>query len=164
MTRSKHPAHRAGSAAPQPSQNVVRFGVAMPPDLLERFDRHVRRRGYSNRSEALRDLIRGELASEAWDRGDDVVAAITVVYDHHVHGLSEKLIGIQHDSGGHVISTMHVHLDHSQCLEVIVVKGPARELEKMSDDIMRTRGVLVQKIVPAVALKDLCDWHGHSHT
>jgi CopG family transcriptional regulator, nickel-responsive regulator len=131
--------------------SVVRFGVAMPGDLLERFDLYVKRRGYTNRSEALRDLVRAELATEAWDRGEHVVAAITVVYDHHVPGLTEKLVSIQHDSGGHVISTMHVHLDHSQCLEIIVAKGPAQELEKMADELVRTRGVLIGRIVPAVA-------------
>ncbi len=131
--------------------NVVRFGVAMPGELLERFDHYVHRRGYTNRSEAIRDLVRAELASEAWDRGEHVVAAITVVYDHHVPGLTEKLVSIQHDTGGHVISTMHVHLDHRRCLEIIVAQGPSRELEEMADEIVRTRGVLVSRIVPAVA-------------
>lgn len=132
---------------------VVRFGVAMPGELLERFDRYVHRRGYTNRSEAIRDLVRAELASEAWDRGEHVVAAITVVYDHHVPGLTEKLVSIQHDSVGHVISTMHVHLDHRQCLEIIVAQGPSRELEKMADELVRTRGVLVGRIVPAAAMR-----------
>ncbi len=144
--------------------SVVRFGVAMPGDLLDRFDKYVKRRGYDNRSEALRDLVRAELATEAWDRGEHVVAAITVVYDHHVPGLTDKLVSIQHDSGGQVISTMHVHLDHSQCLEIIVAQGPARELEKMADELVRTRGVLVGRIVPAVATGTLGpDQHHHHH-
>jgi len=144
--------------------SVVRFGVAMPGDLLERFDLYVKRRGYTNRSEALRDLVRAELATEAWDRGEHVVAAITVVYDHHVPGLTEKLVSIQHDSGGHVISTMHVHLDHSQCLEIIVARGPAQELEKMADELVRTRGVLVGRIVPAVVTElPVHDEEEHPH-
>ena len=146
-----------------PRDTAVRFGVAMPGDLLERFDLFVKRRGYTNRSEALRDLVRAELATEAWDRGEHVVAAITVVYDHHIPGLTEKLVSIQHDSGGHVISTMHVHLDHSQCLEIIVAQGPARELEKMADELVRTRGVLVGRIVPAVATQVPVHEHSHSH-
>lgn len=142
-----------------PHDELVRFGVAMPGELLDQFDQLVARRGYTNRSEALRDMIRAELATDAWDRGEDVVAAITVVYDHHVPGLSDKLVSIQHDSGGRVISTMHVHLDHSQCLEIIVAQGPASELSKMADELMRTRGVLLGRIVPAIASEDVHTHH-----
>jgi len=121
----------------------------MASDLLSRFDDYVSRRGYTNRSEALRDLVRAELASDAWREGESVVAAITVVYDHHVPGLTDKIVSIQHESAGHVVSTMHVHLDHSQCLEIIVAQGPARELEQMADRLVHTRGVLLGRIVPA---------------
>ena len=163
--RAREPKASHDESPAHDDSKVVRFGVAMPASLLERFDRHVQRRGYDNRSEALRDLVRSELASDAWDRGEHMVAAITMVYDHHVLGLTEKLVSIQHDSQGHVISTMHVHLDHSRCLETLVVQGPARELERMSDTIRRTRGVLVQKIVPAVAVSDLTSWsHDHDST
>ena len=75
------------------------------------------------------------------------------MYDHYVPGLTEKLVSIQHDSVGHVISTMHVHLDHSRCLEIIVAQGPSRDLEKMADELVRTRGVLVGRIVPAAAMR-----------
>ena len=152
------------SRASASREPVARFGVAMPHDLLERFDHYVQRKGYTNRSEALRDLVRVELASEAWDRGEDVVAAITMVYDHHIPGLTDKLVSIQYGSGGHVISTMHVHLDHSHCLEIIVARGPARDLEKMADEIVRTRGVLVGRIVPALSMHALGDSFLHEHT
>ena len=129
--------------------NVVRFGVAMEDQLLEQFDRHISTRGYANRSEALRDLVRTELGRAAWERGDVTAATITIVYDHHVRELTERLNAIQHDFGQHVISTLHVHLDHHHCLEVIVVKGRANVLKKMADAITHTKGVLTGSITAA---------------
>lgn len=128
------------------TSKLVRFGVAMEQPLLARYDALIQRRGYSNRSEALRDLVRAELSQDAWERGDETVASITIVYDHHVPALTEKLTSIQHDHGAHVVSTLHVHLSHHQCLEVIVAKGPANELKRMADDIANIRGVLVGRI------------------
>jgi CopG family nickel-responsive transcriptional regulator len=141
-------------------KSLVRFGVAMQSDLLARFDHYVQRRGYTNRSEALRDLVRAELVTDAWSQGESVVAAITIVYDHHVPGLTDKIVSIQHDSGGRVVSTMHVHLDATQCLEIIVAQGPARELERMADELVHTRGVLLGRIVPAGRAPDA---HVHHH-
>jgi CopG family nickel-responsive transcriptional regulator len=104
---------------------LVRFGVAMERGLLDEFDELVVRRGHENRSEALRDLVRKELTAESWDRGRTSVATITLVFDHHVRELTERLTEIQHDHGSNIISTLHVHLDHDRCLEVIVARGPA---------------------------------------
>ncbi len=125
---------------------VIRFGVAMDASLLEQFDEHIHDRGYANRSEAIRDLVRAELAREAWKRGERIVVTLTVVYDHHVRELTERLNAIQHEYGSYVISTLHVHLNHHQCLEVIVARGPSKVLKRMADAILKTRGVLTGDI------------------
>jgi CopG family nickel-responsive transcriptional regulator len=123
----------------------------MDGPLLEQFDQHIHSRGYANRSEAIRDLVRSDLAQAAWQRGDRTVATITIVYDHHVRELTERLNAIQHDYGSNVVSSLHVHLDHHQCLEVIVVRGQANVLKRMADEITHTRGVLVGNITAAPA-------------
>lgn len=104
--------------------DLARFGVAMEPVLLEAFDRHIARRGYENRSEALRDLVRAELARDAWNRDEQTVATISLIYDHHVRELTDRLVEIQHEHGDHVIAATHVHLDHDHCLEVILARVP----------------------------------------
>ncbi len=121
---------------------LVRFGVAMERELLERFDARVVERGYENRSEALRDLVRRELDREEWTRGGRVVATITLVYDHHVRELTERLTEIQHDHGELIVSALHVHLDHHHCMEVIAAKGPADRVKRMAERMIGTKGVL----------------------
>ena len=128
---------------------LVRFGVAMERPLLERFDQLVEQRGYANRSEALRDLVRHELDQDAWRRGQQTVATITLVYDHHVRELTERLTEIQHDSGSLILSTLHVHLDHHHCLEVIAAKGPARVLKTLAERLLGTKGVVSGDVVAA---------------
>ena len=114
----------------------------MERELLARFDELVTRRGYHNRSEALRDLIRKELSAEAFASGEQTVATVTLVYDHHVRELTERLTEIQHDYGANIISTLHVHLDHDHCMEVIAARGPANTIQRMADELVRARGVL----------------------
>lgn len=128
---------------------LVRFGVAMEKPLLTRFDELVERRGFENRSEALRDLVRRELDQDTWQRGGQAVATITLVYDHHVRELTERLTEIQHDHGEFIISALHVHLDHHHCMEVIAVKGPARTLKGLADRLLGARGVLSGNVVAA---------------
>jgi CopG family nickel-responsive transcriptional regulator len=128
---------------------LVRFGVAMERGLLDEFDELVVRRGHENRSEALRDLVRKELTAESWDRGRTSVATITLVFDHHVRELTERLTEIQHDHGSNIISTLHVHLDHDRCLEVIVARGPAPTIKAIADRLMGARGVLTGSVTPA---------------
>ncbi|MEZ4224984.1 MAG: nickel-responsive transcriptional regulator NikR [Polyangiaceae bacterium] len=128
---------------------LVRFGVAMEEDALASFDELLVRRGYENRSEALRDLVRRELDRDAWEQGEPAVATITLVYDHHVRELTERLNEIQHDHGEYIISTLHVHLDHDHCLEVIAAKGPARALRAMAERLIGTRGVRSGDVVAA---------------
>jgi CopG family nickel-responsive transcriptional regulator len=119
---------------------LVRFGVAMEGSLLRPFDALVKQRG-STRSELLRDLARAEVTRDQIASGTDAVATVTIVYDHHVRALTETLNELQHSLGGRVRSTMHVHLDQSYCLEVIILQGPAAELRKFADRVFATRGV-----------------------
>ncbi|MBI3697023.1 MAG: nickel-responsive transcriptional regulator NikR [Acidobacteria bacterium] len=121
---------------------LSRIGVAIDSELLEKFDRLITRRGYENRSEAFRDLIRDELVEESWKSPDSVVVGtVTLVYDHHVRLLSEKLTDFEHDHHKSILSTLHVHLDHDHCLEVIVVRGRAAAVQKIADTLISTKGV-----------------------
>src|SRR5438876_4720973 len=113
--------------------DLARIGVAIDSELLDKFDRLIGQRGYTNRSEAFRDLIRDELVQKSWESPEaDVVGTVTLVYDHHVRMLSEKLTDMQHEHHKNILSTMHVHLDHDNCLEVLVVKGRARNVQKIA--------------------------------
>lgn len=122
--------------------DLSRIGVAIDSDLLRKFDKLIARRGYTNRSEAFRDLIRDELVQKAWENPDStVVGTVTLVYDHHVRLLNEKLTDLQHEFYHHILSTMHVHLDHDHCLEVLVVRGKAAAVKKIADALVATKGV-----------------------
>jgi CopG family nickel-responsive transcriptional regulator len=121
---------------------LSRIGVAIDSDLLQKFDALIESRGYTNRSEAFRDLIRDELVEQAWRSADrKVVGTVSIVYDHHVRLLSDKLTDVQHDFYRHILSTLHVHLDHDHCLEVLVVRGKASEVKKIADTLISTKGV-----------------------
>lgn len=128
--------------------DLVRFGIAMERALLERLDLLVEQRGLSNRSEAIRDLVRRELDREVWQQGGEVSATITIVYDHHVRELTERLNEIQHEHGDQIISTLHVHLDHHHCMEVIAARGSSPDLKEMAERLLGTKGVLTGGIVP----------------
>jgi CopG family nickel-responsive transcriptional regulator len=122
--------------------DLCRVGVAIDAPLLEQFDRLIARRGYANRSEAVRDLIRAELIGEEIAApGTPVVGALTLVYDHHVRLLSEKLTQVQHDHHASIISTLHVHLDPHHCLEVVVLRGRRDHVTAIADRLIATKGV-----------------------
>ena len=121
--------------------NLFRFGVSLEKKLLDEFDTLIKRKNYSNRSEAFRDLIRQELVKEEWTKGGEVVGAVTLVYDHHKRELVNKLTDIQHDFQGTIISTQHIHLDHDNCLELIAVKGSAANITKLADTLKSVKGV-----------------------
>jgi len=128
--------------------NVVRFGVSIEERLLERFDELIAEKAYVNRSEALRDLIRASLVDEQWSVGDaEAVGTVTLVYDHHAHDLSDKLIDHQHIHHHEIVSTLHVHLDAEHCLEVVVLRGVAREIKHIADELIGTKGVKHGKFV-----------------
>jgi CopG family transcriptional regulator, nickel-responsive regulator len=120
--------------------DLVRFGVAMEGALLEQFDALVERRGVT-RSELLRDLVRAEVARTQIATGVPAYASLTLVYDHHVRDLTEKLTAVQHELGENVRSSMHVHLDSDRCLEVIVLRGRSDELQRVAERLLATRGV-----------------------
>lgn len=123
------------------SAELVRFGVAMDSSLLTRFDDRIARQGYATRSEALRDLVRADLSADHIAEGGQAAATLTIVYDHHVRELTERLTEMQHRLGTAVVSTLHVHLDHDYCLEVIVMRGPAGRLREAGDRLIATKGV-----------------------
>ena len=120
---------------------LARIGVSLESDLLQKFDQIISQKGYSNRSEAIRDLIRDRLVGVQIDQNKTVVGTLTIVYDHHRPNLTETLVEAQHQLGGKVLSSMHVHLDHHNCLEVVVVKGRSREVRNFANGILSLRGV-----------------------
>lgn len=127
--------------------DLQRIGVAIDGDLLDQFDELIARRGYTNRSEAFRDLIRADLVNEVAEQPSTViVGAITLLYDHHVRLLSEKLTSLQHDHHHAILSSLHVHLDHDHCLEVIVLKGKSAEVRKIADLLIAAKGVMHGKL------------------
>lgn len=136
-------------------KKLVRFGVSLDQKLLQTFDRHIERRRYTNRSEALRDLIRDNLVGEEWDENKDTVGTITFVYDHHVRDLTAKLTDIQHDHQGRILSGMHVHLDHDHCLEVLVVKGRGSDIKQVADALVSVKGVKHGKLTMTTTGKEL---------
>jgi CopG family nickel-responsive transcriptional regulator len=127
--------------------DLVRIGVSVEEHLLERFDRLLADRGMTNRSEAIRDLIRDHLVEA--DLAEDVIAigTVTIVFEHHRRSLASGLTSLQHDHTHHVVSSMHVHIDHHHCLEVIVVKGKIGEIRKLADRLIGAKGVLHGKLV-----------------
>jgi CopG family nickel-responsive transcriptional regulator len=135
---------------------LQRIGVAIDGDLLEKFDDLISRRGYTNRSEAFRDLIRADLVNDAAQHPSSVVVGtITLLYDHHVRLLSEKLTSMQHDHHHVILSSLHVHLDHDNCLEVIVLKGKAAEIQRIADLLIAAKGVKHGKLTVTGAGKGL---------
>lgn len=121
--------------------DIVRFGVSLERDLLEKFDKLIESRNYTNRSEAIRDLIRQELVRKEWVEGEEVAGAITLVYDHHKRELLNKITDIQHDYQKIIISTQHIHLDHRNCLELIAVRGNPAEVQRLADKLRAIKGV-----------------------
>jgi CopG family nickel-responsive transcriptional regulator len=134
---------------------LTRTGVSLEQELLEQFDRSIASRGYKNRSEAIRDLIRESLVSEAIDKNKPVVATLSLVYDHHLPRLSEKLTEIQHHAHGCVVAATHVHLDARNCLEVVIMKGRSGEIKHLADHMLAMRGVKHGKLVLTTTGKDL---------
>ena len=130
-------------------EKTTRFGVSIPSRLLDRFDGLIEEKGYSNRSEALRDLIRDFLVEAEWESDEETIGTVTLVYDHHVKELSDELNSIQHEMGQAIISTLHVHLDHHMCLEVVLVRGRSSDIRKMADRLIGTKGVVHGKLTAA---------------
>ncbi|MBI4778619.1 nickel-responsive transcriptional regulator NikR [Candidatus Desantisbacteria bacterium] len=120
---------------------LVRFGISLDKELLDRFDTFICAQNYSNRSEAIRDLIRESLVRDEWIQEEEIAGTITLVYDHHQRELVNTLIDIQHDFHQLIISTQHIHLDHHNCMEIVVVKGKPAEIKELSQQLKAKRGV-----------------------
>jgi CopG family transcriptional regulator, nickel-responsive regulator len=128
--------------------DLSRTGVSIDSDLLDEFDRFIEKQGYTNRSEAFRDLIRDRLVStDVKAPNAEVVGSITLIYDHHSRLLPEKLTDIQHRHHGEIISTVHAHLDHDTCLEVVVVKGKSKQIQLLADLLISIKGVQHGRLV-----------------
>ena len=143
---------------------LSRIGIALDSDLLERFDRSIEKSGYTNRSEAFRDLIRDRLVREQTAApGASVVGTVTLIFDHHASGITEKLTEVQHAHHDLVVSTSHAHLDHDSCLEVLIVHGNAARVQHFADILIGLKGVQHGRLVMSVPTHALDSKHGHSH-
>jgi len=134
---------------------IVRFGVSLEKELLEKFDKLIKGKKYSNRSEAIRDLIRENLVKREWIEEKEVAGAITLVFDHHKRELMNTLTDIQHDFHTLIISSQHIHLDHDNCLEIIVVRGKPKEVRELADKLRATKGVKYGSLSIATTGKEL---------
>jgi len=138
------------------AKEIVRFGVSMEKSLLKSFDELILRKGYTNRSEAVRDLIRDRLVEEEWRGGEkEMIGTITLVYNHRTRGLSDTLTDLQHHFHELIISTMHLHLDEENCLEVLAVKGRADKIKAVADKLISMRGVKHGKLTMTTTGKEL---------
>lgn len=121
---------------------VERVGISFEPELLSEFDSLIRKKGYTNRSEAVRDLVRKTLIDAGTsDEKGEVIGSLTIIYDHEVGGLTERLLHLQHDHHSEISSTTHIHVDENTCLEVLIVKGKAKDVKGLADNIKALRGV-----------------------
>ena len=135
--------------------HVARVGVSLDEDLLRKFDESIKRKKYTNRSEAIRDLIRDDLVKAEWRENKEIAGAITLIYDHHKRELVNKLMDIQHDFGSVIISAQHIHLDHDNCLEIIAVRGNPRKAKELADNLKSAKGVKHATLSMATAGKDI---------
>ena len=135
---------------------LKRFGVSLEQSLLDKFDKLLLEEGYSNRSEGIRDLIREALVKREWAQEDSEIAGVVIlVYDHHQHELAQKVTDIQHHHYTQIISSLHVHQDEHNCLEVILLQGKAREIKLFADSLISTRGVKHGQFVPTTTGRSL---------
>jgi CopG family transcriptional regulator, nickel-responsive regulator len=147
--------------------DLSRIGIALDSDLLRRFDDSIARRGYTNRSEAFRDLIRDRLVGEQTAMPNaTVVGTVTLIYDHHAYGVTEKLTEIQHEHHQLIVSTSHAHLDHESCLEVLIVHGHSSQVERLADRLIGLKGVQHGRLVMTAPQHPLGsrDRRGQKHT
>ena len=135
---------------------IVRFGVSIDTTLLKRFDALIGKKGHANRSEAIRDLVRDSLVIDEWETStSETVGSITIVYSHETRELTDTLTDLQHRYHSSIISSMHIHLDHHNCLEVVIMKGRSKELRHLADQILSLRGVKHGQLVITSTGKEL---------
>ncbi len=129
---------------------VTRIGVSLEPELLKEFDKLISKKGYVSRSEAIRDLVRDSLAENEWKNDKEYMSGVIVmIYDHEITGIGEKLTAMQHERMQNINTSIHVHLDHDRCMEVIIVEGELGELKSLTSDIGSIKGVLRCKLTMA---------------
>jgi CopG family nickel-responsive transcriptional regulator len=121
--------------------NISRFGISLPRNLVDKFDRFIRDKKYTNRSKALGDLIRQELIKREWLEDKEIAGAVTLIYNHHKRELLNRITDAQHDFQKLIISTQHIHLDHDNCLEIVAIKGSPKEAQKLVDTLKSINGV-----------------------
>jgi CopG family nickel-responsive transcriptional regulator len=136
-------------------KELIRFGVSISSGLLDKFDELIEAKGYVNRSEAIRDLIRDYLVEHEWEKDAETMGSVTLVYDHHMRELTESLTALQHDFHSSVISSMHVHVDEHNCLEVIVIRGKGSKVKEIADRLISTKGVKHGKLTMTTTGKGL---------
>jgi CopG family nickel-responsive transcriptional regulator len=136
--------------------DIIRFGISINDQLLQRFDALIEAKGYVNRSEAIRDLIRNALVDEEWVKeNEEAVATVSLVYDHHTRDLSDKLTEHQHTHHKEIVSALHVHLDAHHCLEVVILKGQAGDIKRLAEELIGTKGVKHGKLMTTTTGKGL---------
>jgi CopG family nickel-responsive transcriptional regulator len=124
------------------TEKITRFGVSIEPELLKKFDKNIKKEGYTNRSEAIRDMIRKNLITQKKQDPDiSAMGTLTMIYDHHTGNLTNKLLDLQHDHTKEILTTTHVHIDHNNCLEVLVLKGKTGNIQKLADQIKAQKGI-----------------------
>ncbi len=141
--------------------DLVRFGISIDKELLKKFDQQIEKKGYKNRSEAIRDLIRDNLVEEEWDENQETVGTITLVYDHHTPELNQKMTHIQHSFTGEIRSVLHIHMDHHNCLEVLVVQGKGHFIQSLADRLISLRGIKHGKLTITTTGESLPSTSGH---
>ena len=132
-------------------EKMIRFTVTISRDLLKRFDHAIKERAYSNRSKAVRDLIANFIVEREWEKSDrEVMGSLTILYDHEVRGLLERLLEIQHEHHKNVISTMHMHVDEHNCMEILALRGYPDQIREIANKILSCRGVKHGRLVMSV--------------
>jgi len=133
----------------------IRFTVSLEKNLLKEFDKRIDLAGYSNRSEAIRDLIREEIIAEEWDSDSEVIGSITMVYNHHEREVSKEVLHLQHDYNDIIISTQHIHIDHENCLEVVIVRGTVHQITDLHNALKASAGVKQCELTRSTTGKNL---------
>ncbi len=136
-------------------EKMTRFSISIENDLHDRFLKMIKKHGYENRSEAIRDIIRESLVRDEWQRNDEIVGTITIVYDHHKRELTDRLVKIQHDHHDAVLAATHIHLDHDNCMEMIAVRGKATVVRSLADSLIGDKGVKHGKLSATTTGKKL---------
>ncbi|MFO7916367.1 MAG: nickel-responsive transcriptional regulator NikR [Candidatus Krumholzibacteriales bacterium] len=135
---------------------TTRFGVSMKDSLLEKFDRLIEKKSYPNRSEAIRDLIRKAIVEDEWESsGEEAVTVFIMVFDHHRRELSRSLLRKEHSWSGEIMATLHIHLDHDNCLEAKIIRGNIKEVKEFCDNLTSMKGVKFGRMVPAATGREL---------